>query len=115
MKSIAAFAIFGMASAIPSGKDVAMRAKFTAYLQEHNKVYTQDELSHRLSVFTENINTIDEHNKRASMGEFTFTMGIGPFTDMTHDEWVEMMSFSAIPSIQERNDVCSPLRIVELG
>ena len=35
---------------------------------------------------------IETHNAAAERGEFSFTMGVGPFTDMTPEEWEATLS-----------------------
>uniref|UniRef100_A0A672I1A8 Pro-cathepsin H n=1 Tax=Salarias fasciatus TaxID=181472 RepID=A0A672I1A8_SALFA len=57
---------------------------------QHNKVYSLQEYSHRLSIFTENKKTIDKHNE----GNHSYTMALNQFSDMTFKEFKKFFLWS---------------------
>jgi C1A family cysteine protease len=61
---------------------------FDAWAAEQGKAYTVEEEASRRAIFEENSKMIDAHNEAAAAGEFTFTMGIGPFADLTSEEYM---------------------------
>ena len=42
---------------------------------------------HRCSVFEDNLRYIESHNKLASLGRHTFTLGVNKFADLTFEEF----------------------------
>ena len=57
---------------------------FFKYTQEHNKVYTEEEYSYRLKIFSETLDRIEAHNSDPSN---TWFMGLTEFTDWTEEEF----------------------------
>uniref|UniRef100_A0A6P7HAA3 Cathepsin L1-like n=1 Tax=Diabrotica virgifera virgifera TaxID=50390 RepID=A0A6P7HAA3_DIAVI len=54
----------------------------------------QNEESQRFEIFQGKLREIEEHNARFNNGEETYTKGINQFSDMTHEEYIEMLSYS---------------------
>lgn len=70
-----------------------MASQFSSWMQEHGKVYASDEeIETREQIFNANLAKIEQHNARAENGEFTYFMGLGPFTDLTSEEWEATLS-----------------------
>lgn len=107
MQFFAALAMLGTAAAMvepaPTGKRATLVASFHAYTQEHGKVYSSEEFNERLEIFADNLQMIERHNAEATKGLHSFQLGVGPFTDMTHEEWVEQMNFVEFPA-KKTND-----------
>jgi hypothetical protein len=99
--SLAAAALcsaLAVVSAVPTTQyslQPAGRAQFLAYMAEQGKLYTtEEEIARRQTIFAANMHTITAHNAGAAAGEHSFTMGVGPFTDLTYEEWVAAMQFT---------------------
>jgi cathepsin L len=60
--------------------------EFVAYVKQHNKVYTSEELWVRFQNFVDNKAAIDAHNSK-NLG---WEMGVNAFTDMTTKEFSDM-------------------------
>jgi hypothetical protein len=109
MQFFAALAMLTGASAMveptATGKQAAVKSAFYSYTQEHDKVYTGEEFHERMAIFSENMQMIEQHNAEAAEGVHSFTLGVGPFTDMTHQEWVERMNFAEFPVKEQSNPV----------
>jgi cathepsin L len=112
MQYFAALAMLAGASAMvtpaATGKQAALKAAFYAYTQEHGKVYSGEEFHSRMEIYNENMEMIERHNTEAAAGKHTFQLGVGPFTDMTHDEWVKQMNFVEFPDRKPTNEVTLP-------
>lgn len=67
---------------------------WTAFKIDFNKAYTQDEEPRRLAIFKANVETIYRHNaeQAATQG---WTMGINEFTDLSPEEFSNMLGFRA--------------------
>jgi C1A family cysteine protease len=56
----------------------------------------------RLETFIDNLKYIEEHNANEKK---TFTMGMGPFTHLSHDEWKKQMNFKlARPNLRSKGE-----------
>jgi C1A family cysteine protease len=112
MQFFAALAMLTGASAMveptATGKQAALKSAFYSYTQEHDKVYSGEEFHERMAIFAENMQMIEQHNAEAAEGVHSFTLGVGPFTDMTHDEWVARMNFAEFPVKEQSNPVHLP-------
>jgi len=65
---------------------VAATPQFLDFINKYNKVYTNEELAHRLDVFLANLEKIDLLNA----GQEGTPFGVGPFTDLEEDEFNRM-------------------------
>lgn len=92
MKSFFAVALLvGAASAYMV--DDLFRAEWHGWKLAHGKTYASPrEESFRQKIFLENRMKIAEHNKMASQGEFSFTMGMNQFGDLLHSEFKQAMN-----------------------
>merc|ERR1712018_610007 len=62
--------------------------EFKAVKEKFNKNYVnKKENAHRLNVFANNLQIINDHNNEADDGKHTFRMGVNQFTDLTEEEW----------------------------
>ncbi|XP_050518139.1 digestive cysteine proteinase 1-like [Diabrotica virgifera virgifera] len=59
----------------------------------HNKEYTDEEEPRRLEIFKENLQKIEEHNKKFEAGEVTYQMGVNKFADLTSEEMSQFRGF----------------------
>ncbi|KAL2609161.1 hypothetical protein R1flu_027734 [Riccia fluitans] len=95
------FAVIGQAAEFLNGKasseysilgyspedllsDERLGALFSAWEKKHGKKYLSDEeRSHRMKVFKENLEYIDAHNKEES----SYSLGLNRFADLTNEEY----------------------------
>jgi len=85
MKSIAAIALIGAASAATE-----MESSFMAYITQFNKSYTTyEEFEHRFAQFVRNQSNIVSHNASDS----TFTLGLNQFSDWTEAEYSAILTY----------------------
>ena len=57
--------------------------KFTEFIKTHNKVYSDEELGLRFSIFKDNLKKIEEHNEAGH----SWTMSVNKFADLTPEEF----------------------------
>ena len=82
MKFACYAALVGMASAAPM---TGANSAFVSWMTEHGKTYeSAAETASRQAIFEANVAMIEEHNANSMA---SYTMGVGPFTDMTNEEW----------------------------
>lgn len=60
---------------------------FKQWKNKFKKSYLLSEESYRLSIFSENVRKIVDHNERAKKGEFTFVLDVNQFADLTQEEF----------------------------
>ncbi|CAN9499293.1 unnamed protein product [Ophioblennius macclurei] len=72
------FALAAVTSALSSSEE-----DFRSWMAQYNRMYSLQEYSQRLNIFTENKRTIDKHNE----GNHSFTMGLNQFSDLTFQEF----------------------------
>jgi C1A family cysteine protease len=77
--------------------------EFKEFIIKFEKKYNHDEFNQRLRIFKDNFNFINEHNKAAQMGNYTYFLDIGPFADMTNQEYYDEY---LNPYIQEQTPKC---------
>jgi len=80
--------------------------EFQEWTKKYNKGYTGAEFQKRLNIYLANNKYIEEHNK----GNYTYTLGINEFADLTHDEFAHfylMPKFDAT-KIKRKNVVALP-------
>ncbi|KAG5876324.1 hypothetical protein JTB14_004151 [Gonioctena quinquepunctata] len=69
------------------------REQWVAFKQTHGKTYKSlAEERTRYGIFGSNLRKIEEHNTRYDNGEESWYMGVNQFTDMTHEEFVDMLN-----------------------
>eukprot|EP00898_Chlorokybus_atmophyticus_P006182 jgi/Chlat1/6565/Chrsp45S06034 len=67
--------------------ELLLRAWFSRWVIEHGKVYHAfEEEEHRFNVFLDNLLFINRHN---TARKYKFTLGLNPFADLTHDEFMD--------------------------
>jgi len=77
----AAPAVFGLGEFLPNEAETL----FKHWVQEHSKDYgTEAEHHKRFGIFQMNLRTIHKHNKNTN---YTYKLGLGPFTDLTGEEF----------------------------
>ncbi|GKV49006.1 hypothetical protein SLEP1_g55780 [Rubroshorea leprosula] len=60
---------------------------FESWMAKHGKIYhTVEEKLHRFDIFKDNLNHIDETNKRVT----NYWLGLNHFADLTHEELTKM-------------------------
>jgi len=69
-------------SDLTSNKHIS-RMHFTHYVNKFKKFYSQDEFNLRQDVYNSNMEMVMNHNIGYDLGEHTYFMSIGPFTDWT--------------------------------
>jgi cathepsin L len=111
---LAVSAVFALATAAPHRetvlRHVAAQPSFGEFKATFNKAYTTVEHDVRAAVYADNVDYIEQHNKKYSSGEATFEMGVNEFSDLSHDEFkalyvgpkiepkkVEDMDIAALP------------------
>ena len=52
------------------------------------KVYSPQEETYRRSIFEKNLIIIEEHNKKADEGLFSYRLGVNKFTDLEYEEFI---------------------------
>ena len=61
---------------------------FSNFIRTYSRSYVgSDEHEHRFKVFSDNYNSIKDHNQRYEQGEVLYKKGINHFTDLTKDEF----------------------------
>lgn len=78
---------------------VSASDNFLKFVKKYNKVYDNEELAHRLKVFTANLEKIAKLNAN----EIETVYGVGPFTDLEEDEFNQMYT-GWVPSTEEFGD-----------
>jgi C1A family cysteine protease len=64
-------------------------SKFIDYMMDYDKIYDNDsEITSRFNIFHDNLEWMAEHNRDSS---HTYTVGIGRFADMTHNEYKDFV------------------------
>jgi hypothetical protein len=78
--------------AMPYESDV----QFVKFQQQFGRKYTSEfERAYRFTVFNDNLVFIRAHNARAATGEYSFTLGVTPFADMTNEEYKKMLTLKS--------------------
>ena len=102
MKLFAGMTLMGFSSAAP----MASSSTFASWVTEHGKTYSSvRETTARQAVFEANMQMIEEHNSKG----LSYTMGAGPYTDMTNKEWATTYAHGArSPSLALSLSLCLP-------
>jgi len=90
MKVFALLCCVAVASASVSNEFHSFKTKF-------NKAYRNEaEHTHRLTAFADNLEKIAKHNKEATEGKHTFTLGVNQFADLTEAEWRDTLTLNIV-------------------
>jgi hypothetical protein len=76
---------------LTSNKHIS-RMHFTEYVNKFKKFYSQDEFNLRKDVYKSNLETVMNHNIGYDLGEHTYFMSVGPFTDWTLKDFREYLT-----------------------
>lgn len=60
---------------------------YSKYLNQHNKVYDEDESAKRFAIFKSNLDIVRQHNAEAAEGKWSFTLGMNKFGDLDNAEY----------------------------
>ncbi|XP_076429632.1 protein CTLA-2-beta-like [Peromyscus maniculatus bairdii] len=90
-----------MASASPS-PDPSLDAEWQEWKRKYEKTYSQDEEGHRRMVWEENKKKIEEHNAEYEQGMASFCMGLNEFSDLTNDEFWEVITRSSDSVLEDQ-------------
>jgi C1A family cysteine protease len=86
---------------------------FADFIISHNKIYNNyEELVLRYDIFSDNLEYIQEHNKNT---QYTYTLGIGKFADLSHNEYKEFIASSNLAISNNNNlrlpkDMCGTMK-----
>ncbi|XP_078063332.1 uncharacterized protein LOC144489321, partial [Mustelus asterias] len=72
--------------------DSRLDGDWKIWKSQHEKQYTEEEETHRRSIWEDNVRYIEQHNLEYSMGKHTFTVGMNEFGDLTDKEFNERMN-----------------------
>ena len=81
MKILATVTMAAVAYAMPVPE--ATSTDFTAWKAAHGKTYSAEEHAMRAEIFETNKQFIEAENAKGH----TYTLGVGPFTDLTNEEF----------------------------
>jgi len=86
----ALFAVVFALLAVAAAANGAEEAMFVKFIQRNNKVYNgAAETFRRFAIFRKNLADIEKHNNQIPAP--SYTMGVGPFTDLTYPEFANIM------------------------
>tara|TARA_B100000902_G_C27315187_1_gene920837 strand:+ start:2141 stop:3412 length:1272 start_codon:yes stop_codon:yes gene_type:complete len=74
------------------------RMHFTNYVNNFKKIYSQEEFNSRREIYNKNMESIMTHNIGYDLGEHTYFMSTGPFTDWTFEDFGEYLTLHKKPS-----------------
>jgi len=83
MRSIVVVALFAAAVSALRISEEVYQSEFTEFVAEFDKSYSVAEFFQRYAIFKQNYETIVAHNN----GNFTWTMGVNQFSDLTAEEF----------------------------
>ncbi|XP_078054334.1 procathepsin L-like isoform X2 [Mustelus asterias] len=72
--------------------DSRLNGDWKIWKSQHEKQYTEEEETHRRSIWEDNVRYIEQHNLEYSMGKHTFTVGMNEFGDLTNKEFSKRMN-----------------------
>ena len=101
MKILATVTMAAVAYAMPVPE--ATSTDFTAWKAAHGKTYSAEEHAMRAEIFETNKQFIEAENAKGH----TYTLGVGPFTDLTNEEFAAQMT-SPFERNTPRNEVYLP-------
>lgn len=87
MRPLVSLLILGVGLYLVTGRDEDQDFLWNSYKKTHNKEYrTEHEERMRRAIWDENRKHIEEHNREADLGKFTYWLGINQFSDQTFEE-----------------------------
>jgi len=98
VRRTAALALVGLAA------PAAVSADFAAWKLKHGKEYDAAEHSQRARIFAANVAYIEAENAKGH----SYTLGTGPFTDQTNEEWAATFSPFNLSSVPRSEVVLLP-------
>uniref|UniRef100_A0A8C9RA64 Cathepsin S, ortholog 1 n=1 Tax=Scleropages formosus TaxID=113540 RepID=A0A8C9RA64_SCLFO len=74
--------------------DTTLNDQWELWKSQHEKMYTEQvrKEAHRRLVWEKNLRLIEKHNREASLGLHSFTMGLNHFADKTEEELDSMLN-----------------------
>ncbi len=94
---VALLAVVAVSCAAPA---LDVQVMFEDFMTTYGKSYSASEEAQRFLVFQDNVAFINDHNARAAKGEFTFTVGINQFADLTlYDALQLVLTYAAMSSV----------------
>jgi cathepsin L len=97
MKVVLALFVFLIAVCTVSGKTEQEHQKaFEQWVQEHGKVYSEDEVLYRFRIFKQNSDFVERFNSEGH----TFSVGMNRFADLTNTEFLEKYAGLNRPVVQ---------------
>jgi C1A family cysteine protease len=82
-KILKLFSLFVFSVSSTYLKDTEMKIKFTEFIKEHDKQYSENEIEYRYNTFKENVERIETHNSE----NHPWKMSINKFADLTSNEF----------------------------
>jgi len=95
------------AVAVMAGRytETEYQVRFSSFMHSFDKVYDQNEVFARYEIFKSWVDFVDEHNR----GNATWTAGINQFSDMTPEEFEQvMLSGLKVPAFAENDNAAIP-------
>jgi hypothetical protein len=90
-------AVVAVAVGATGSIELEQQRVFVQFMQDHIKVYESPaETFRRFRIFKENLAIIDAHNAQPDV---SYLMGVGPFTDLTSAEFMDIMGFAPMEPI----------------
>lgn len=79
------------------------------FKESNSKEYRnlREETKH-FEIFQNNLRRIEEHNEKYDKGEITYHLGITPFADLTHEEFLSMLNKSLVRKPNYKNNFFEP-------
>jgi len=77
---------------------------FTKFMKDHNRKYSDSiEEAFRKGIFAANLEKINRHNEEYDRGDQSWKMSVNAFADLTHDEFMEMLTLK-VPDMPKANN-----------
>jgi len=72
---------------------LSLNTQFAGFKHTHSKKYADAfEEAYRKGIFASNLAKISQHNEEYARGEHSWKMGVTQFADLTHNEFMEMLT-----------------------
>lgn len=88
--------LFLLVTSVSALSESDYQNEFMKYIQEFNKEYTTEELSHRYSTFKFNFDFVAAHNKKNS----SYSLIMNKFADMTNEEFTAIYATGRLPNME---------------
>uniref|UniRef100_A0A8C6GH15 Cathepsin Q n=1 Tax=Mus spicilegus TaxID=10103 RepID=A0A8C6GH15_MUSSI len=80
-----------------SAFDPSLDVEWKEWMGSFEKLYSPEEEVLRRAIWEENVKRIKLHNRENSLGKNTYTMGLNGFTDMTDEEFMNIVIGATLP------------------